>query len=238
MVAMYSPDSSPNSVQRTSSDIVLSLSRSQPPPLLPFELQKYVSGDTWASRVSTIIRTASQYSKPRFERIWFMFGLLAPLILPAALYHLILHSLEKKNNNFDDVLVETRAITFAISICTGLLFFLPMACWKLMGHLRVKAMLDRWATEDIKSATTYAPIPSWKVRTPGVFNENVTLIITLPVAPPPSYFHPDAYLPPYINPPADVPEPGKVKMDYMDSDYTGTKFGDLPLYQDEKYSMA
>ncbi|EGN99887.1 hypothetical protein SERLA73DRAFT_135384 [Serpula lacrymans var. lacrymans S7.3] len=77
MVAVYSPDSAgPNSVERTSSDIVLRLSPSQPPPLLPFELQKYVSGDAWASRVSAIIRTASRYSKPQIERIWFLFGFL------------------------------------------------------------------------------------------------------------------------------------------------------------------
>ncbi|KIJ61302.1 hypothetical protein HYDPIDRAFT_51534, partial [Hydnomerulius pinastri MD-312] len=56
--------------------VVKELSCSQPPPRMPVELQESVSPSTWENRVRVIIRVASQYSRPTFERAYLIVGML------------------------------------------------------------------------------------------------------------------------------------------------------------------
>ena len=78
--------------QRTANEIVLYLSAKQPAPGVPFELQgsvsfllfhifiynaQQISPDVWAVRLPTITKVSEHYSRPLFERIWFVVGFLS-----------------------------------------------------------------------------------------------------------------------------------------------------------------
>jgi hypothetical protein len=34
-------------------------------------------------------------------------------------------------------------------------------------------MIDGWAKDDVRTATSYAAIPTWKVTMPGVFKDDI-----------------------------------------------------------------
>ncbi|PBK81947.1 hypothetical protein ARMGADRAFT_765085 [Armillaria gallica] len=70
---------------------------------------------------------------------------------------------------------------------------------KYMGSRAISAVLQRWGQVDRAQFGKHACL--WKVSAPGVFRTMLT--ITLPPAPAPTAFHPDAYLPSYINGPHD-----------------------------------
>ncbi|KAH7927141.1 hypothetical protein BV22DRAFT_303005 [Leucogyrophana mollusca] len=222
-------------------DVVLELSPSQPTPLLPYELHNTVSNDTWETRIRAIIRVASQYSKPLFERVWILISMIATFVVPIVTYYVSLHQLDKGEGHRDEHIWDARFISFGVTVATWALFFLPIIVWKYLGHARVKAMVAQWAKEDMKNAPSYTTMPIWKVSTPRIFRDVIILVISLPAISQAS-FHPDACLPPYIAPPADAAklppyEPGK--MGYASVGFhDGEKFGDIPLYNDEKLSKV
>jgi len=43
---------------------------------VPYELRDYISPDKWDSRIMQIKMLCTKYSKPIFERIWFVFAFL------------------------------------------------------------------------------------------------------------------------------------------------------------------
>lgn len=67
----------------------------------------------------------------------------------------------------------------------------------------MNTLLRNWEKQDRSTLGPNAPLPIWKVQTPGVFNSSITLTLTIPAAPAPSNFHPGAYLPSFINGPKD-----------------------------------
>ncbi|KAH7910600.1 hypothetical protein BJ138DRAFT_84659 [Hygrophoropsis aurantiaca] len=217
-------------------DIVLELSPRQPTPLLPYELHNTISNDTWETRVRAIIRLASQYSKPQFERVWILIGIIATFIVPIITYSVAIHQLSTDGNHQDEHTWDARFISFGVTIATWLLFFMPVIVWKYLGQVRVRAMVAQWAKEDMKNSVSYTSLPTWKVSTPKIFRDGIILIIS--VSSISSHFHPDAFLPPYIGPPADsvkLPpyEAGKA-MYNSSGQHGGKKFGDIPLFNDEK----
>jgi len=191
----------------------------------------------------TIIRISEHYSKPIFERIWFVVGLLATIIVPAALYNTILHNMGFQDDFINDVqdfdiFIRARALTGAISLAIILIFTVPMLIWKFIGRRHVTRSLQQWARSDNTLAGNSGMIPTWRVRTPGIFSDNTILTITLPSSLSPSSFHPNAYLPSYVNPPEDAGDtyfypykshqPGLPRMSVV---------GNVPLYTDEKYDF-
>jgi len=222
---------------RTSNDIALYLSSKQPTPRVPFELQGSISPDVWATRLPTIARVSERYSKPILERVWLFVGLIATFVVPLAVYSTILSALHVTRDDRLSIsaagFAEARAITGAISIGIILLFTVPMLVWKLLGRKQVNGMLQRWANSDRATIGNNNPIPTWRVKTPGVWSDNTVLTITLPPSYSPTSFHPNAYLPSYINGPPDAdqyfypykPEPGMPRMSVI---------GNVPLYMDEK----
>jgi len=217
---------------RTSNDIVLYLSPKQPTPSsVPFELQSYITAEVWAERVPAIARTAGRYSKPLFERVWFFLGFLACIFVPATLYNLAVARAEDRYGGFFNVpgqfFFDLRLVIMAIFIGTALFFFLPMFIWKQIGKRRVNSMLRNWAGADRMNLGINAALPVWRVITPGVFFDRITLSISLPQEKAPSNFHPNAYLPSFINAPVD--DGG-----YYNEKLGKDRVGAVPLYKDEK----
>jgi len=217
---------------RTSNDIILYLSPKQPTPSsVPFELQSYISPEVWAERVPAIAKTAGRYSKPIFERVWFILGFLACVFVPATLYNIAVSRAEHQFGGFFSIpnqfFFDLRLITTGIFVGTALLFFMPMYIWKQIGKRRVNTMLRNWAGADRMNLGINAALPVWRVVTPGVFFDRITLSISLPQEKAPSNFHPNAYLPSFINAPID--DGG-----YYSEKAGKDRVGAVPLYKDEK----
>ncbi|TFK54428.1 hypothetical protein OE88DRAFT_1642946 [Heliocybe sulcata] len=228
--------------QRTTDSIVVYLAPSQPAPVtLPYELQGHVSPDTWAIRISAVTRVAGQYNKPKIERAWTLLGMLSIVIVPIVIYHVLINRFMINfdrfgfvNSNRDaDKFVEARWITFGVFVGMMLLFLVPIAIWKFVGQRRVNMMLANWAKEDRVLRGTDAQLTTWKVKTPGVFRATIQLSVTIPAQPAPTSFHPDAYLPPYLNGASDVYMPARSKADPSGLPRMST-IGTFPITFDEK----
>jgi len=219
---------------RTSNDIILYLSPKQPTPSsVPFELQNYIAPEVWADRVPKIARTAGRYSKPIFERIWFAMGVIACIVVPWIIYRIALDKAIAHYQGFFNIPVDfffdLRLVTMAFFVATLILFFIPMWVWKQIGKRRVNILLRNWAGADRMNLGINAALPVWRVVTPGVFFERITLSISLPQEKPPSNFHPNAYLPSFINAPVDDGGYGSYN-EKVGKDRVGA----VPLYNDEK----
>ncbi|KAJ3790791.1 hypothetical protein GGU11DRAFT_714891 [Lentinula aff. detonsa] len=222
--------------QKNSSDIVLYLSTKQPNPPVPFELQDQITPAVWSTRLSTLANTAQRYCKPWFERVWIVTGILASFILPVVLYNVIYHHMNvvSADGTVDFArLAESRMITFALFLGAFLFFLVPIAIWKYIGRKQVNRLVNQWNGADKMNYGRHAA-STWKAQSPGVFRDSTILTISLPPSMQPTSFHPNAYLPSYINGPVDSdanyyypykPEPGLPRMSVV---------GNVPLYVDEK----
>jgi len=223
-----------NAAERNQEKIVLYLSPNQPFPTLPFEFQGHISPDDWAVRIPAITALASQYYKPLFERVYTIVAFMAVVILPIALYQVLFRTVDVDNDPFDregSNFFQARTISMGVFIAALVFFALPMVMWKSIGKRRMNAMLRRWAQADraVKGPAGYIPV--WTVSGPTVFKSRTILAITIPPNAPPTIFHPDAYLPSYINGPRDQGAayyypyaPGQPGLPRMST------VGDLPAY--------
>jgi len=223
--------------QRNASDIVLYLDKRHPVPPVPFELQGQVTPAVWESRLTTLANTSQRYSKVWLERIWVLTGFLASLILPSVLYSVIYNSMNVVSEDGDvdfARLAESRMITFAIFLGVILFFFAPLAIWKVIGRKQASRLTNQWTKADRMNYGQNAA-STWSVKTPTVFRDSTVLSISLPASMKPTSFHPNAYLPSYINAPTDgdasyyypynAAEVGVPRMSVV---------GNVPLYVDEK----
>jgi len=224
MASQFSPTRNANN------SIVLYLSPIQPAPPIPTELQGEITPDVWAGRLAAITRTASRYHKPMFERVWTIVGILAILIVPVAIFQVILSALHFRNEPTTSHAFEARGISLAIFVAMLLFFLMPIAIWKYIGQKQVNLMLKKWKNADRNEVSI------WTVKTPGIFRSNIILNIQLPPSAAVTSFHVDAYLPSYINGPTDPganhnypfkSEPGLRRMSVV---------GNVPLFNDEKRS--
>ncbi|KAJ7497341.1 hypothetical protein FB451DRAFT_227023 [Mycena latifolia] len=213
--------------------IVLYLSPTQPAPPVPTELRGEITPDVWSDRLAVITHAASRYQKPIFERIWTVLAILAVIIVPVAIFPVVLSALHFNDSTTSHVF-EARGISFAIFVAILLVFLLPIVIWKYIGRKEVNLVLKKWEKVDQTSRGS-APMSVWSVKTPGVFRSNIILNIQLPPGTAVSSFHVDAYLPSYINGPTDPDanyyypyksaEPGLPRMSVV---------GNVPLFTDEK----
>ncbi|KAI0058078.1 hypothetical protein BV25DRAFT_1891819 [Artomyces pyxidatus] len=255
---MSAPQMIPVVAQRTSDQVVLYLHQKQAPPVLPFELHGHVSPDSWASRIPTLIRLTSRYNKPLFEGIWMLVYFITAIAVPAALYPVIFHALDKnatntfnnfntfdnfnnRINNNDRPFFETRFITFGIFVGITLFFWIPILVWKHIGQTRATALVNKWAAEDSRNRGAGTFVPVWKVTLPGSFTNNTRLIVTLPPSQIPSSFHPALYQQSWINGPVDGGSgyPGQgFQGGYNFQDGSGynnpNMYGNIPLYSNDK----
>ncbi|KAL0577318.1 hypothetical protein V5O48_004674 [Marasmius crinis-equi] len=227
-----------NAPTRNANEIVLYLSRTQPPPAtVPFELQNQITAAVWDLRVSSVIQSSSRYSKPWFERIWMVLALVAIIVVPIAIQSVIYDAILQREANgiffTPESVVKAKAILFAVFLGTCLFFLTPITVWKLIGRYHLNAMTRRWNDADRQTFGQNAA-PQWKVKSPGVFRDSTVLYIGLPPGIKPSSFHPNAYLGSYINSARDADadyyypyksEPGLPRMSVV---------GNVPLYQDNR----
>ncbi|KAH7888752.1 hypothetical protein F5I97DRAFT_746970 [Phlebopus sp. FC_14] len=222
--------------KQATTDVAVELSHSQPPPPLPFELQGIITPDTWETRVHAIVAVTSRYSRPTFERIYLMFGILVTLVISVAAYYFSLRELENTGNNSDANVWYARFISLGVTIATWVVLFFPVTLWKYMGKVRIKKILARWSQDDIRTIPPYAAGPEWRLTPPGLFRDAIILAVTVPVKPRKSNFQPDANLPPYIGPASEPLPPYRyLKMNHWSKDISGgTRYGDIPIYSDSK----
>ncbi|KIY73124.1 hypothetical protein CYLTODRAFT_387625 [Cylindrobasidium torrendii FP15055 ss-10] len=214
-------------------EILVYLSPTQPAPLPPVEISNQVSPDKWAARVNAITSTAARYSKPGMERVWMILGMILMFVIPVAVHRPIMNALP--DAPLHTLHAQASAINLAISVAIGMLIFVPWFMWKFIGSRRVNSMVAEWVKTD---QTTYGKNGAigWRVKTPGVFNGRLVLILSLPPSIANSLFHPNAYLPSFINGPADV----EANHYYPFKSEAGSGLprmsvvGNVPLYADEK----
>jgi fatty acid desaturase len=92
----------------------------------------------------------------------------------------------------NQIVWQARLIALVVTVGLWVVMFLPIAIWKYMviliwflyhfsvlkrvlekGRVRVNKMIDRWAKDDVRSASSYAAIPTWKVTMPGMFRDGI-----------------------------------------------------------------
>lgn len=219
---------------RNANKIVLYLSSTHSAPVsVPIELREEITPDVWADRLAAITHTASRYYKPIFERAWAVVAVLAMIIVPSALFQVIVSALHFQGDLTVNHAYEARWITFAIFVGLMIFFLLPIAIWKYIGQKQVNSILKQWEKAD-KTGRGSLPMSTWSVKGPGIIRSNIVLTIQLPPGVAVSSFHVNAYLPSFINPPVDADanyyypykaEPGLPRMSVV---------GNVPLFQDEK----
>jgi hypothetical protein len=160
---------------------------------------------------------------------------LAIIIVPVALFQVVLSALHFRSDPTNSHVFEARAISFALFVGMVIFFLLPIAIWKYIGRKEVNALLKKWEKADRSSGASKF---IWSVKTPGIFRSSIILNIQLPPGVAVSGFHVNAYLPSYINGPTDpganyyypydkTAEPGLPRMSVV---------GNVPLFTDEKRS--
>jgi len=98
-----------------------------------------------------------------------------------------------------------------------------------MGQKRATELVKRWESEDARLHAPGSFVPVWTVKLAGYLSYHTRLTITTPSASPPSYFHPAAYTPSWINRPADSGSPNGVPATYQGFQHQAM-YGDVPLY--------
>jgi len=210
-------------------NITLHVSQAHEMPPLPYELSGLIAHETWEQRTQVIKGMCARFSRPLFERVWFIVAMISTLVLPFPLYRLIFNAVfDPKRPN--ETFFEARAAGFGIFIGVLVVFWAPLAFWKWMGASRMRAQLRQWETYDRANASGRF-VPEWKVEMPGIFSIVGRVTITTPPSVTPTTFHQGAYLPPYINAPAYM-QNGPAPQGPMPGTFAYN--GGAPGYSDEK----
>ncbi|KAL1696304.1 hypothetical protein GGG16DRAFT_108413 [Schizophyllum commune] len=182
--------------------ILVYLSPTSPPPVsVPFELQEYVSKDAWASRITTITRVASSYSKPKLEMIWAILSFLLLTVIPMAIVSVLNATLHDDDPQWH---FHVREISLGIFLGMMLLFAMPMVIWKAIGQRHLNRTIQRWTQQDNQTLVPGTARANWSARLPRMFSSQIVVSIAVPHGTFPSLFHPDAYLPSFVRGPIDA----------------------------------
>lgn len=100
---------------------------------------------------------------------------------------------------------------------------------EIYGPKASTELVKRWEAEDARLHAPGTFVPVWTVKLAGYVSYDTRLTITTPYAPPPSYFHPAAYQPAWINGPADPGSRNGVPATYQGFQHQAM-YGDVPLY--------
>ncbi|KAI9455330.1 hypothetical protein BJY52DRAFT_651150 [Lactarius psammicola] len=215
---------------RTAGQIVLHLNPKQPEPALPYELHEHVTADAWATRIPELIRVGSCYSRPLLEGIWLVVMFICALAVSIGLNDRIYQALEKKiGNDTFGAAYQTRWISTAILFGIVLMFLIPLGIWKSVGQARLTKLIRQWEAEDMRSRAPGTFTPIWKAKLPAALSPYTRLTITTPHVQTQTYFHPAAYMPSWINGPAD-PRANDGFHVANQGFQKSTMYGEVPLY--------
>lgn len=190
-------------VQRHPGMINVILTKDNPAPPLPYELQSSIRPDTWSHRVDAVTQCCYKYSKPIIERIWFAVAFITMFVVPMIINQIVFRNL------FEDIqtpetLYRTRWILFGVFVGIAIVLWVPLILWKSFGKRQVNKLLAEWNKLDRATAPNTF-IPNWRVSTPGIFRSTAALSVTTPPVPVMTSFSVNAPLPPYINAPGYQP---------------------------------
>ncbi|KAN0128746.1 hypothetical protein V8E53_013467 [Lactarius tabidus] len=210
---------------RTAGQVVLFLNPKEQEPLLPYELHEHVTADEWATRVHQLIYMGSRYNKPLLEGIWLVVMFICAFAILLGLNSKIFDALDKNTGN---AIYQTQWVSIAILIGIVLVFFVPLVIWKCIGQARLNQLIKHWEAEDARSRAPGTFVPVWKA-TLSPLRPYTRLVVTTPLVQMQSPFHPAAYMPSWINGPAD---PGSSDgFDVVNQGfYKANVYGEVPLY--------
>jgi len=210
-----------NTYRNADSSITIIIRRRPENVPIPYELRDLMTVEKWDYRIMQINILCAKYSKPLFERVWFVFAVLTCAVVPIALSYVIFNAIVPKalrdafdretgvsdappSNRFDgqaddpieSYIFDTRMITLGILIGLLIVLWTPFYIWKRIGYMKARALTTRWAAEDGSTGASF--VPRWTIKTPGVWTINGIVTITTPPQKKPTLFSHDVYLPPYI----------------------------------------
>ncbi|KAI0250372.1 hypothetical protein BJV78DRAFT_1220251 [Lactifluus subvellereus] len=187
---------------RTPGQVTYDLDSRSPVPTLAHELHEHINAGAWAARIPQLIRLSNRYNKPVLETIWFIAMFIATLAVPTVLRDLLIHPAMKKTEHHHEE-NPYNFITFAVAVGIVMLFTAPYVLWKCAGQARATTLVKKWEAEDARPHAPGAFVPVWSVKLYCNYSSITRLTITTPEAAMPSYFHPAAYMPSWINGPID-----------------------------------
>jgi len=226
--------------RRATIDVVVELSRNQVPPTLPFELRDLISPNTWEARLSALAQLVSMYCRPALERVYLLVILVLTFLIPITTYYVSIQALQDTTtDSLDKEIWFARFSSFAATLATWVVLSVPWIVWKFIGKLRVARLVDQWTREDALAGPSYGAAPIWMASSPGLFRDAVELMVTVPVTKR-SHFDRDSYLPPYVSAGDDaLPAYTDPRMASWSKDIGGAvKYGDLPIYTEDKLTMV
>jgi len=189
--------------QRGSGNVTVILRKNDPAPPIPYELQNVYSSDVWASRVQAATSVAQQWSRKLTERIYFVSVLLIQFLVPSLISNLVLVNIygDGKDHQIPpEKFFQYRAVGMGIFLGIFILSWTPLIVWKIIGKRKLRALENEWLALD-RATSGGGFIPRWRLSKPGIFTSATTICITVPsVTVVLTNFHPNAPLPPYINP--------------------------------------
>jgi len=222
-----------SSAEREDGQIAVYLSSQSPNlPPVPLELQSFIMQEEWERRLIAINQLASRYSRLLLERIWVFVGFILSVLAPVIVFK-VLEVVWLKNAWTDsgellisrDKLVSTyteiRLITFGVAVGVIIIVWGPFIAWKSIGRFRMRALVREWAQIDILAMKKGLFVPMWNVSLPSSYSSSTIVRVTIPARMNPTTFHPDAYLPPYINPPQYIA--GYPQMGYNNGPFQDVK---------------
>lgn len=193
----------PVALERGAGHVTVFLKKNEVLPPIPYELQNVYSPETWTTRVQTATQLCRRWSRPVVERIYFITALLVQFIIPSIVSSQILMRIYATNDGEipPERFFAFRAIGMAVFIGTIILFWTPLIIWKTLGKRKLRALEAEWLTIDRATTPSGGFVPRWTITKPGVFSSTEAIRVTVPQAPVfITNFHPQATLPPYINP--------------------------------------
>jgi hypothetical protein len=149
--------------------------------------------------VDALIPDVNPSPFPPYLPLIFRFSL--TFIAPLAAYYVALHHFNRQEDvieedNQDQYIWDSRLIAFGVTLGLWFVMFLPVAIWKYIvslhictasstlkqtpakGRVRANKMVDGWAKDDIRTASSYAAISTWKVIMPSVFRGGIVGLIS------------------------------------------------------------
>ncbi|KAL7413129.1 hypothetical protein BDY24DRAFT_415632 [Mrakia frigida] len=181
---------------RRDGQIATDVQKGEVAPVMPRELFGIVSPDIWVERVSALQALHTRFFGSLIEKICWIVAFFCALILPWPLMSLVDRSMQ---NDTEAKFWEIKMIGLGLFFGCGLFFFAPLIGWKCLANYRLKTLLAKYKKQDSHRSFP-ASMQVWSIQTTSFTPKpTLTIIVTLP--PPPgavSTFHPDAYLPAYI----------------------------------------
>jgi len=195
---------SPNTLERGVGHVTVVLTQNEGIPPIPYELQNLYSTDTWTTRIEAANQLCRDWTRPVIERVYFFVAICVQFIIPSLISGTVLSKLYSSGPNDEippEKFFEFRAVGMAVFIGTLILVWTPLIVWKTLGRRKVRALQTEWLTVD-RATARGGFVPRWIITKPGIFSSTQSVRVTVPQVPViVTSFHPQAPLPPYINPP-------------------------------------